>query len=225
MLNIPTLFIVILFAINANAQIKKGTTLLGGQIAANSGKSNVVTQTLPAPSTQNNTQKSSVVGINIGTAFKENKVVGLNFITTINKDETDFSSINTSTNKSNQYEIGLFYRQYKKLAKDFYFFGQADVAAIFGNGTRTTTPSSFTQTSKNTGGRFYVSTGVGYAVLKKLHVEISLPNIVGLQFTNSKVTTNPPNARTEDSKQLSFNSALTTNNAIGNLAVGFRLIL
>jgi hypothetical protein len=225
MLKISTLFIAILFATQTNAQIKKGKVLLGGQVAATSNESNGVSQSPLNPYTQNNTQKTSLFGLSLGYAVKENKVIGFSFSSLANKETRFFSPNNTSTSKTNQNEIGVFYRQYKKIAKDFYIFGQGDIATVFGNGTGTTSPSSFTQTAKLSGSKLYVSTGVGYAVLKKLHIELSLPNILGIQSYKSKLTSTDPNARTDENKQFSFNSSLTNGNVIGNLNIGFRLIL
>jgi hypothetical protein len=131
----------------------------------------------------------------------------------------------TSSGKINQYEVGVFYRQYKKLAKDFYFFGQVDMAALFGNSSSKYNRSLYNVTTKQTGGKLFVSTGISYAILKKLQVELTLPNLLGLQFVNTKYASTEPNARTQDNKEFSFYSALSTNNAIGNLGVGFRLTL
>jgi hypothetical protein len=49
--------------------------------------------------------------------------------------------------------------------------------------------------------------------------------VLGLQFINTKETASDPTIRTQNSKQFSFNSALTTNNVIGNIGIGFRLTL
>jgi hypothetical protein len=230
MIKITIAFIATLLVLNTNAQIKKGNTLLGGQIAANSSKFNSVIQYVPTPNpypinAQSISSKASLIGINIGTAFKENKVIGLNFSTNTQKQTDYYPFYDTSSSKTNQYEIGIFYRQYKKLAKDFYFFGQVDLATLVGNGTRTYNRSSYNITAKQTGGKLSISTGISYAVLKKLQVELTLPSLLGLQFTNTKQTSTDPNTRTDDNKQFSFNSALSTNNAIGNLGIGFRLVL
>lgn len=83
MIKITTAVIATLFVLNTNAQIKKGITLLGGQISANSSKINVGAQSFPIPNPypvnpQNLVSKASLIGIKIGTAFKENKVIGIN---------------------------------------------------------------------------------------------------------------------------------------------------
>ncbi len=120
--------------------------------------------------------------------------------------------------------MDCFYRQYKKIAKDFYFIGQADIAGVFGNGSSKSIPSSTTQNYKQSGGQLFLSTGVSYAVLKKLQIEITLPNLLGIQFNKITQTDSPPNAATQEQKNFTFNSSLTNSNVIGNLGVGFRLI-
>jgi Outer membrane protein beta-barrel domain len=225
MIKITTVLFAILFALQANAQIKKGSILLGGQIAANSNESKEVSPGFPTPISQTRTQKSSLVGLNIGTAIKENKIIGLNFNSSVIKENSEFSPNSTSSNKVNQFEIGLFYRQYKKISKDFYFFGQGDIAAISGKGTGTNSSSAVIQSSKFSGGELTVSAGVSYAVLKKLQIEISLPNLLSLQFSNSSSTSGTANPTTREGKAFSFNSSLTNANVLGNLNLGFRLTL
>ena len=224
MLKITTAIFATLFVLQTSAQIKKGAILLGGQIAASSNKSSSFIQFTPTSYTQNNTQKASVFGLNIGTAIKENKVLGLSFSTSSNKETRENSPNNIYTEKINQNEIGLFYRQYKKIHKDFFFFGQADIATVFGKGSSISNPGSNTRNVKQTGSKVSVSTGIGYAVLKKLQIEITLPNLLGLQSISTKQTDGPPNSGTRDDKNFSFYSSLSNNNALGNLRVGFRLI-
>jgi hypothetical protein len=225
MLKITTLFIAILFATQTNAQIKKGKVLLGGQAAAGTSKSNIVTPSTPVSTTEINEKKSSLFGINIGTAYKENKVIGISFITSKIKETRDYFTSNSFSGKTNQYEIGVYYRQYKKFGKDFYFYGQADLSTYFGGGTGVSNPNTYTRTIKENGSKLYVTTAISYSIFKKLQIELSLPNIIGLRSYNYKFTTSTPNDRTENTKQFSFNSSLTNGNVIGNLNIGFRLIL
>ncbi len=108
MLKITTAIFATLFVLQTNAQIKKGSILVGGQITANSSKTNSVFQSLPNPYTQTNVEKSSLFGLNIGTAFKENKVIGLNFAFAANNETRESSPNNIYSQKINRNEIGLF---------------------------------------------------------------------------------------------------------------------
>jgi hypothetical protein len=53
----------------------------------------------------------------------------------------------------------------------------------------------------------------------------NISNKTSLIGINTAYVSSDPNTITQDNKQFSFNSALSTNNAIGNLGVGFRLFL
>jgi hypothetical protein len=232
MIKITTLVIAILFVLNTNAQIKKGKVLVGGQISAGSSKTSIVSQPFPSPlpapfpSTQTISNKVATIGISVGKAIKENKVVGFNFTTFSLNEKQAITSFDTTSRKTNQYEVGVFYRQYKKLAKDLNFYVQLDAAAIFGK--EKITYNSFypyNLTVEQSGGRLFFSPGVSYAILKKLQLEISMPNLVSIAFLHSSQTSENPNIRTATNDQFSFNTSLSNNAGLGNLGVGFRLIL
>jgi hypothetical protein len=231
MIKITTAFIATLFVLNTNAQITKGKFLVGGQISAGSSKTSIVSQPFPsplppAPNTQTISNKVATIGISVGKVIKDNGVVGFNFTTFSLNEKQANASFDTTSRKTNQYEIGVFYRQYKKLAKDLNFYVQLDAAAIFGK--EKITYNSFYPyniTGKQSGGRFFFSPGVSYAILKKLQLEISMPNLVGLAFVHSSQTSENPNIRTATNDQFSFNTSLSNNAGLGSLGVGFRLIL
>ncbi len=232
MLKITTAFVATLFMLNTNAQITKGKILVGGQISAASNKSSIVSQPFPNPlpnpfpSTQANSNKAAVIGISIGKAIKENKVVGFNFTTYSFNDKRTSVGFDTTTIKSNQYEVGVFYRQYKKLAKDLNFFVQFDAAAVFGKEKITyTNLSPYNLNEKQNGGKLFFSPGISYAILKKLQLEITMPSLVSVSFFHSKQTAENPNLRTETSDQFLLKTSLSNNTGLGALGVGFRLLL
>jgi hypothetical protein len=232
MLKITTAVIATLFVLNTNAQITKGKILLGGQISAASNKVSIVSQSFPSPfpnplpSTQTNSNKATIVGISIGKAIKENRVVGFNFTTYSSNDKRTSVGFDTTSRKANQHEVGVFYRQYKKLAKDLNFFVQLDAAGVFGKEKITyTNISPYNLTAKQNGGKLFFSPGISYAILKKLQLEITMPSLVSVAFLHSKQTSENPNVRTETSDQFLFNTSLGNNTGLGALGVGFRLIL
>ncbi len=230
MLKITTAVIATLIVLNANAQITKGKILVGGQISVASNKASIVSQPFtsptPIPSNQTNSNKATIIGISIGKAIKENKVVGFNLTTYSSNDKQTNVSFDTTSRKTNQYEVGVFYRQYKKLAKDFNFYVQLDATAVFGKEKITYTAiSPYNLNAKQNGGKLFFSPGISYAILKKLQLEISMPNLVGLAFLHSAQTSENPSTRTTTSDQFSFNTSLSNNVGLGALGVGFRLIL
>ena len=231
MKKITTIFAFALFVINANAQIKKGSVLLGGQIAVLSNKKEIVNQPypypgpVPSPITQNTLQKAIVVGINIGTAIAQNKILGINFTSASNNVSYFNTAFDTSSAKANQYTIGVFYRQYKKIANNFYFFAQGDAAAIFGKGTTTYSFNPSEYTNKESGAVLSFTPGISYEIVKHVQIELTLPSVLGLQISSSNQTSTNPNVRTSTSSATSFYSSLSNNSGLGALGVGFKLIL
>jgi hypothetical protein len=232
MMKILTALIATLFVLHTNAQITKGKVLVGGQISAGSSKTNILSQPFqnplpnPFPTNQTISNKLAIIGISIGKAIKENKVVGINFTTYSFNDRQTNIAFDTTSRKANQYEFGVFYRQYKKIVKDLNFYVQLDAAAFFGKEKITyNSLNPYSLTGKQNGGKLFFSPGVSYAVLKKMQMEISMPNLVGLVFSHASQTSENPIVRTSTNDQFSFNTSLSSNNAIGNLSVGFRLVL
>ncbi len=217
------LFAIILFVVCANAQIKKGAVLIGGQISASSNKSE--SQNNPPNLFLNSSvNNASVIGFNIGTAFKQNKIAGINF-TTSSTTSTNTNSINdVSTNTNNTNGIGLFYRSYKKLAKNFYFFGQADAAFLFGKGN-TSNSSVTNSTFKSKGISTSFTIGAGYEIIKHVQIEITIPNIIGFQSSKSTQTITGFNSNTITNTATNIYSSFSNTGGLGALGVGFRVIL
>jgi len=69
----------------------------------------------------NQKSERGTIGISMGKAYKENKIVGINFSFAPIRQSNNFNNGDTTTLTFNRFDIGLFYREYKKLAKDFYF--------------------------------------------------------------------------------------------------------
>lgn len=227
MLKITTLLISTFFITNINAQIKKGALILGGQIGVNTWQTSKSSSPLinPSPGNQYIKNNSSNVGLNIGTAFSENKVIGLDFMRSNTKESVSYQINDTGFAKSNLNELGAYYRQYKKIANGFYFYGQVNVSSVFGKGSRSYNFSAFDQDTKQSGVKLFLTAGVAYAITKKLQLELALPSVLGLQSTKTKTTTKGPNASNEEINQFNFYSSSSNNNALGNVGVGFRIIL
>jgi hypothetical protein len=231
MKKLTLVFAIGLFTINANAQIKKGAVLLGGQIAGLSSKSEIINQPfpspgpIPAPSTQNITQKITVIGLNVGAAIAQNKILGINFSTASSNQSYLNTGYDTASSKRNQYTVGAFYRQYKKIANNFYFFAQGDAAAVFGNGTTTYSFNPSEYTSKESGGALSFTPGISYEIVKHVQIELTLPSVFGFQFSSSTQSSTNPNIRTATNSTTAFYSSLSNNSGLGALGIGFKLIL
>ena len=223
-----TLLALVLISLISNAQIKKGTLLIGGQLSAGKSEQFNNYQSFPIPQQTANYQSDNykyvVVGVSIGKAIKDNKVIGVNFNTANFKQTYLYNLTETSSSKNSMNEAGIFYRSYKKLGKDFYIFGQVNALINFGKTTYNFTNSSSNKSVSQTGGLLSFSPGLAYAVFKKFHIELTMQNLVAVQYITAKQTFTNPTFQTYKTNFYSFNSSLT-NGVLSNIVIGFRLIL
>ena len=199
-----------------HAQIKKGAVLLGGQVAVEQ------IDTHGGVNLQSNQKNNAAVfNISIGKAIKENTVWGIKAGYGSNKNKVT-TGANSATNQNKFYNLGLFYRKYKNLSNNFYFFGEAG-AGYYGI-TQTSTDNTGNNNSKNTLSALQLSLtpGIAYQVCNKLQLEILLPNMVIAQYGVSKNTIQNKVVSKSDQFQFSTNLNGSPFNA---LAFAFRLIL
>lgn len=203
------------------AQIKKGAVLLGGQLGFNNSTSDVTfSPPNPPNTTQNQKNKGGNFNIAIGKAVAENAVIGLNAGYSGGKNENT-SGVNSFTSKYNQYNAGVFYRQYRKLANRFYFFGEGGIGYFTSKQTDTNTPAINNVTRKSTGGQMYLTPGIAYQIGKKLQLELLIPNIVSANYSVNKTTSTGSNT-----KQDQFNINTNLNGlALNSAGIGFRFVL
>jgi len=205
----------VLFTATISAQIKKGSISLGGQIFYYSSNADWNT------SQPNQKNKNAVFGITTGKAVKENSVAGI-AVTYGSGRVNNFYNGNAFINsKTDQYNFGIFYRRYKKLAKDFYFFGEGGAAYINNGQTDTDTLGGNKIKYSQAGGEISMAAGLSYRVFKKLHLEIIIPRIVNVQYAVSKTKSATQNFKQD---QFLFNSSLNAS-PLNFLGVGFRVIL
>ena len=209
--------LVISIACSASAQIKKGSILLGGQLYYSNSKTQ----------SENINQKSEngTIGVSLGKAFRENSVVGFNFSFSPTRQTALFSGSDTFDVTYNRFNIGAFFRKYKQLGKDFYFFGQVDGAYITSNQKHDYVAAGGNVKSTQRGGFVALTPGISYQIFKKMHLELTLPNILSLQYLVTKVDSEIQQANDYKTEEFSFYSNLNNNTGLGWLGVGFRFIL
>jgi hypothetical protein len=198
-------------AITTNAQITEGRYLLGGSAGYGSSKTNVTN-----PVTKN---ESLSTNIQFGKVIKENTTAGIIL---------SYASSNMGNLKINQYGGGVFYRKYKPLAKNFYFFGELDgvynyskyrqgIFQIGNNGTR------------STGGAAIISfvPGISYTVWKKMQMELSMPNLISVSYSYLKdESTFIGTTSVLSSKSNNFSANANFNaNLLSSFGIGFKFLL
>lgn len=199
-----------------HAQIKKDSWLLGGQISFGSQKT----------TDGNFTTKANGTGLvfSLGKAYRDNHVFG-GQVSAGFSDVDFFNGTETDNQKSKSFGVGGFYRIYKPLGKEFYFFGQGNADLRWGNG-KVTSPSAIDNREfRNISGTISVTPGIAYAVVPKFHVELTLPALFGISY--DRATTEFPNANSPEQVTTSVNAftSIGPGTQAGLLGVGFRLIL
>jgi hypothetical protein len=213
--------IAVIFSSTVSAQIKKGSILLGGQISYFNAKTNNMNGSIQTDQKEQN----AFFNIAAGTAIKDNKVIGL--IINYGHLSNDYL-FNNNTNtyfksRGNQYGADVFYRHYKTLAKNFYFFGEAAAGYLGSSITNTDIPTNTVTKNASSSGRLYVSPGVAYRIYKKLQVELVIPEIAGVSYTSSK---NTDISNGNYTKQNNFRFVTNLNSSLlNNLGLGFKFVL
>ncbi|MDI3318662.1 outer membrane beta-barrel protein [Pinibacter soli] len=209
----------IILAISANAQINKGAFLLGGDVGFGDSKN--------SSSYSNNAYTGGGFSVSLGKAINENKVIGftLGFNSSKQNSEGTVANFDTSSVKSNTYNVGFFYRDYKKLAKDFYFFTQANAGYFY-----STQKYDYTVNKLNTnkqvqnGGNVSIAPGIAYKLFKKMYLELSLNNLVYANYTATNTTYEETDKKLKG-HNFSIGTSFTNNGFLSNIGMGFRFIL
>jgi len=115
------LSLMLLTVCSIDAQIKKGATLLGGQLGFSSTTTDY--PSTPGPSTKNSSFSISPA---FGKAVQENLVIGAD----VDFEHSKFNNQNIDEHKSTVYGIGVFVRQYKELGKGFYLLARPGLTEI-----------------------------------------------------------------------------------------------
>ncbi len=208
----------ILFTINcfyfANGQIKKDAILLGGQIAYYNSSINYL------GSQKNSNTKQGIYNVSFGKCFKENTVYGFNISYSPNSISNYYNGVDYVNLKVNQFMLGIFFRNYKPLAKDFYFFTEAGLSYLNNKQEITDTLGVSSGTIKQNGGLLHLTPGISYRIFNKLNLEIIIPNIVSVQYVSTTTNTKSENSSQD---QFLFNSSLNSY-GLNYLGVGFHFI-
>jgi len=209
------LFVLLCFiSFKTNAQIQKQSILLGGQLSYTKNKNQI--------ENLNQKSESGIISISIGKAFKDNKIVGVNLGFTPIRQSSYLNNGDTTAIAFNRFDIGVFYREYKKLAKDFYFFSQLDGAFVTSNQTEQYKITSGDVKSTQRGGFISLTPGISYQVFKKLQFELTIPNILSMQYLVTKINSQNPQVKNSKQEQIMFYSNLNNNTSLNCLGVGFR---
>lgn len=209
-------------AFAANAQIDTGRFLLGGSIGySNSNFKN----TQPV---YNNYQNESIgASIQLGKIVKTNTVAGI--IVSYAHSNFHISGFPDSNfNRNNQISAGIFYRKYKRLLKDFYFFGEVDGVYFHSKNDQGNYPNmGYNLKTIFNGGSVSFIPGISYAICKKMYMELLLQNLLSVSYTHSTIVNTqgtPPVSTNGKGNTFSIAGNLNSN-LLNNFGIGFKFLL
>ncbi len=200
----------------SNAQINPGKILLGGSIGYSSNKNSQPGQQATYAEYEN-----LYSNIQIGKFIRENTAVGVIFSYGYNKSSTQ----SNPDNKTTKFNTGVFYRKYKALGRNFYFFGEADASYTYSKNKFVYYQNSANTTNVvSNGATLSFVPGISYNVWKKIQVELLMPNILSIGYSHVKtenVYTNPSSSSSNDGHLFSANANLNSN-FLSNFGIGFK---
>jgi hypothetical protein len=199
------------------AQIKKNSILLGGDFSYSRNNNQVFNY--------ESKNSNGFLGISIGKAFRQNSVIGISVSAAPTLHSNYIYGNDTFQIKNNNYNAGLFYREYKQLGKDFYFFGNANASYHISNEKADHQSANKDTERKRKGATIGISPGLSYQLFKKLQVELTIPSLISISYFTSKYEDQQFPGTVSKEKSFSISSNLFGNSTLGNLGLGFRFLL
>ncbi len=218
MIKFYSVIIMMVLSLSVSAQIKKGTVLLGGQLS-------YYDYDLVNGNSSEQSQDGGTLSIQAGKAYNEDRVAGISITYSTTRRKLISSNSDSLINKDHYYSMGAFLRQYKKLARDFYFFFQEDAAFIISR--RTTAPADvpYAGKVKDIGGSLSVTPGISYQVFTRMQLELSLPNLVNMRYIYREDRPDNPQSGGENSNTFVLHTTFANNRFLDGVGVGFRFLL
>jgi hypothetical protein len=194
----------------SNAQITKGTVLLGGS----AGASTYTTKAFSAKEKE----RGFTVSPSAGFTVKDNHVLGISL--TYGHSTKKLSDVQS---RNDQFGGSLFYRRYLPLGRNFYFFGNGDARYTFSL-SKSAPDVLYTSRQEQKTASLTLYPGIAYAVSKRFHLEVVMNDLLACGYTETQHKWSAPGepSNYDHYKSLSFqtNTSLST-----NLVVGFRILL
>ena len=201
--------LLLFFAITfySQAQVSKGTILLGGNVGFSSQK------TENPPGSTPDESKNTYISLSpsIGKAIKDNLVAGINLNYAYSK-TTETTSGVKSDQKTNSYGLGVFLREYIPLGKGFSVFTQETLGGFY---SKTTSDGLQLSTATSVALGFYP--GIAYNITKQVQLETGFTDLFSIGYSHS--------TNTGGSKTNGFSAGANLSNGLENFVVGCRLLL
>ena len=205
-----SLLFVCSFAVTTQALINKGAAWLGGQV----GFSQSQNESGPTSKTK---QTSFNFSPAVGTAVKENLILGV-FINYANtKAKASSTNISTTTRKEETVGGGLFIRKYFPVVNRLYLFG--DARAFYNSNKSTDKTNSPEIKVKGFEAGISATPGISFAATNKIHIETGVNNLFSSRY--QKRTQTQGINKIEDK---TFTTGLFLDNS-AQVFIGFRFLI
>ena len=205
---------------DSHAQISQGKILLGGSLSYSNNNSNTQVS-------NDYKNENFATSVQVGKSIKNNRVVGIIIsYSNFNSHILDFPDSNF--NRVNQINAGLFYRMYKRIFKDFYFFGETDLLySHIKNDQGYPQDGSNSSTTNSNGGILSFFPGISYTLCKRMQIELLVPNLLSASYyRTSPANTQGTPAATTHEKRYNFSIGANLNsNLLYNFGIGFKFLL
>jgi hypothetical protein len=190
------------------AQISKGSAWLGGSIGYSQSKDKT------GASTTSTKQNSFYISPAIGTAIKENLILGVSV--SYSRYISKYGS--TTDNKGRTYGGGIFLRKYWPVVNRLYIFGEAKA---YYSAYRSTDKNNSTGDVKVTGwdGGVALTPGLSYAITNNLQLETGFNSLFSTRYQKRNITNG-----FSKSENSSFGSGMSLDNA-SQIYLGFRILI
>lgn len=218
-LKLSAFFIALTCVLTTQAQIGKGSLLVGGGIGFNQFKSK-------GQSSITGTSKTTTTTISpaVGVAVKENLVIGIRFdyLKSSQKNNYDATATNYLNIDIKNYGGGFFLRGYVPVVSRLYVFGEG--YASYSNEKETSIQGYYNSRNErktkswSTGLSF--TPGISYGVTKKFQIEGGFNSLFSAAYGKSKSTYTPNQISTSES----FKAGISQDDQ-SMFYVGFRFII
>jgi hypothetical protein len=194
----------------ADAQIKKGSVLLGGSIG--------YTEYSSGSATWEPYSRTLFFSPAVGLAIKDNNVFGVKAITVFNKNIQS----NSVEAKNSTRGGGLFFKRYLDLGKNFYLFGEAGANYIASKSEAVAAPGTGNKTGNKVFG-ISIFPGITYAVSRHFHLEASINDLLNIAYNHQTYLNYTPTMESAyENKSFGINVNANPTTAMN---IGFRILL
>lgn len=200
----------------SQAQINKGTILLGGGVSVYTDAGTPTYGGQAEPKT--NYARFSIAPA-VGLAIRSNLVLGV---------DGAYSHANENpggTLKEQDYSFGIFVRKYKYLGSRFYFYSEPRLGYFYDDQKSGPAVDNFTE-NKQSGAELSFAPGVAYSLNRHWQLEVAFPNVIDASYEHTDYTqvgVGGPATETKTGDNIfNLSTSLTTN---FQLQVGVRYLI